>query len=559
MFKNLSINSIVESKTNPRSYFSEEALQELAESIKSKGVLQPIIVRSLAKDNPDNNLFELVCGSRRLRSCKIAEIAEIPCNILELSDEEVLEIQITENLQRENVNAIDEALAFKLMLQHANTSLAIIASKTGKSIDFVKGRLKLNELIEEAKFLVYNNILPVNHATKISMLSEKRQKEALKFVSVINSDKETIAVKPLHELNHWIKHNIVKDLNAAPFDIKSNKLLPSAGSCIDCKKNTSENTTLFADYETNNCLDTACYNEKLRNFISTKKEKLEKKHGQEIVLVSDMFWNAPEGMLKQHDNEEKTKETKCANCKLGMIAHSTSGKEGTELFLCVKSSCSETESSTVKSDEEILKNKKEAIKNHTKAIAIAMTEKNITIETFDKKVLKMMFFLNLFIHMETSVMKDIVNELGWEYLDENNVPCEIDENVTPATMFIDNFRGLPKEIEVIENHVALENIKGWIDNSEVNNMEEEFKTYYQDNIMNVVLEMAQEKQKIAKKLAEFNDAPDRKKIKDFTVDDFKFVYKNGYSITQLAKKLEVPMLELSETPTYEEIFELLKK
>jgi ParB family chromosome partitioning protein len=106
-YRNLPLSVLTESKTNPRRIFEDDALRELAESIRTSGVVQPLLVRPITEQD-----FEIVVGARRFRASKLAEKFDAPCRIANLTDAEVLEIQLVENLQRRNVHPLEEAQGF---------------------------------------------------------------------------------------------------------------------------------------------------------------------------------------------------------------------------------------------------------------------------------------------------------------------------------------------------------------------------------------------------------------------------------------------------------------
>tara|TARA_R110002073_G_scaffold47392_1_gene128555 strand:- start:21 stop:416 length:396 start_codon:yes stop_codon:yes gene_type:complete len=121
--KEIALVEISTSMTNPRSDFNEQSIMELAESIKENGLLQPLLVR------PTDKGYELVCGERRLRACKLINLKSVPVQIKDLNDQEVLEAQIIENLEREDVHPLREAETFKLMIDKGNYLIEDIATK----------------------------------------------------------------------------------------------------------------------------------------------------------------------------------------------------------------------------------------------------------------------------------------------------------------------------------------------------------------------------------------------------------------------------------------------
>src|SRR5882724_7130261 len=143
-YRNISIAALVESGTNPRKRFDQVALEELAASFKTQGVLAPLLVREL-----EESKYEVVAGARRLRAARIAELETVPVRVVKLTDAESIEAQVVENLQREDIHPLDEALGFKSLLElgEPTYTIANIAARAGKSEGYVHGRIKLADLI----------------------------------------------------------------------------------------------------------------------------------------------------------------------------------------------------------------------------------------------------------------------------------------------------------------------------------------------------------------------------------------------------------------------------
>lgn len=155
----LRIIEIEPNHNQPRKDFDEKALSELAESIEQHGVLQPLVVRPLA-----NGGYQLVAGERRWRAARIAGLSEVPVIIKELTDEEVIEIAMIENLQREDLNPLEEALGYKHMMDELNITQEQAAEKVGKSRPAVANALRLLKLPNEVCEMVKNNLISPGHA-----------------------------------------------------------------------------------------------------------------------------------------------------------------------------------------------------------------------------------------------------------------------------------------------------------------------------------------------------------------------------------------------------------
>ncbi len=155
----LRIMEIEPNHNQPRKDFDEKALSELAESIEQHGVLQPLVVRPLASGS-----YQLVAGERRWRAARIAGLTEVPVVIKELTDEEVIEIAMIENLQREDLNPLEEALGYRYMMDELKITQEQAAEKVGKSRPAVANALRLLKLPNEVQEMVKNNLISPGHA-----------------------------------------------------------------------------------------------------------------------------------------------------------------------------------------------------------------------------------------------------------------------------------------------------------------------------------------------------------------------------------------------------------
>ncbi len=150
----------------PRKTFDEESLNELAESIKEHGVVQPVIVKKSIKG------YELVAGERRTKASKIAGKTTIPAIIRDFNDEEMMEIALIENIQRENLNPIEEALAYENIIKSTGMTQEKIAQKFGKSRSYVTNMLGLLNLPDETKKLVEKGDISASHARVLSKMDD---------------------------------------------------------------------------------------------------------------------------------------------------------------------------------------------------------------------------------------------------------------------------------------------------------------------------------------------------------------------------------------------------
>jgi ParB family chromosome partitioning protein len=138
-YRSVPITALAESPTNPRKRFDAKSLEELAVSFKTQGILAPLLVREL-----EESKYEVVAGARRLRAAKLAELEKLPVRVVKLTDAEAIEAQCVENLQREDIHPLEEALGFKSLLELGEPAytIATIASRAGKSEAYVYGRIQ---------------------------------------------------------------------------------------------------------------------------------------------------------------------------------------------------------------------------------------------------------------------------------------------------------------------------------------------------------------------------------------------------------------------------------
>ncbi|MEZ7198652.1 ParB/RepB/Spo0J family partition protein [Pseudodesulfovibrio karagichevae] len=198
------VGAITPNPHQPRREFSEDALNDLAASIETRGVLQPVLVRPLGGGN-----YELVAGERRLRASKKAGLTEIPSLIREMTDQESLAIALIENLQREDLNAVEEALGYQRLQQEFGLSQEELARQVGKSRSAVANSLRLLNLPESVQAAIQQNVLSAGHGRAI--------------MAVVDSE-------PQAELHRRIAENglTVRQAEAQASFYKQNGRLPGA-------------------------------------------------------------------------------------------------------------------------------------------------------------------------------------------------------------------------------------------------------------------------------------------------------------------------------------------
>ncbi len=166
---NISLNELRPNPYQPRKVFNDEALDELANSIKEHGVFQPIIVKKSIKG------YEIIAGERRVRASQKAGLTKIPAIVRNLNDEQMMEIALLENLQRENLSAIEEAIAYKSMIEKLSLTQDELAKKVGKSRSHITNILGLLRLPKEVQEMVSNNKISMGHARVLSKLEDDQK------------------------------------------------------------------------------------------------------------------------------------------------------------------------------------------------------------------------------------------------------------------------------------------------------------------------------------------------------------------------------------------------
>jgi ParB family chromosome partitioning protein len=267
-YRNLPLDSLIESGMNPRRSFDEAALNELAESIRTQGLLSPLLVRPKGAQS-----YEIVAGARRYRAAQLAGQESVPVRIVELTDAQAIETSIVENLQRRDVHPLEEASGFAalLHLDEPKYSIEQIAAKCGKSPAFVAARLKLTELAPAVTNAFLKDEIGSGHALLLAKLQPAQQEEALTACfreDYVSGGKPRRILLPVRQLQEWIERHILLELDSAPFPKDDPELVPEAGPCLTCAKRTGFNTLLFTEIRTDACTSPDCYQSKVDAFVA---------------------------------------------------------------------------------------------------------------------------------------------------------------------------------------------------------------------------------------------------------------------------------------------------
>lgn len=332
--EHLAVGSISPSRTHiqemRRKRFDPKTLQELAESIKAVGVLQPIVCTPA---------LEIVAGERRWLAAKLAGLETVPATVRALTPEQVLEVQLIENLQREGLHELEEAEGYKELMKLKKINADTVAEMVGKSRSYVYGRTKLLALCPEARKAFYAGELDFAHALLIARVpSADVQRQAMKD---LDAEKKNGNITNYREAQIFMREHYMLQLAVAPFDIKDGTLVLSAGPCPSCPKRSGAQPELFADVgKAEHCTDPACFEKKRSAHTERVKADLKAK-GATLITGKEAKKLIPYGDLISHGSgytsieddeyidgkyQKVAKFAKAAGVEQIMVEHPQSGK-----------------------------------------------------------------------------------------------------------------------------------------------------------------------------------------------------------------------------------------
>lgn len=333
---------------NARKTYDQAALNELAETIKALGIQVPLLVRPKAQGR-----LEIVAGHRRFKVAESLASKTVPCIVRELSDDQAREIGLVDNLQREDLPALEEADAFGELLERLH-SIPAVSARVGKEQSYIARRLKLLQLTVNSRDALREKLITIDHAMLLARLAANEQDEALKWcldtqagskkpvADVIadrvqrrlESDDEDEEDDPEESARRaswrreWEPESVLRlkehiecesgtPLDRAPWPMEEDWLAPEAGSCLNCPKNTKANAPLFGDLDIGVavCTDGACFKTKTQAWIGHGLAIATKASGVQLPILC-VSWKA----TSTEPRFEKVPLCKCGagkNCKSG--------------------------------------------------------------------------------------------------------------------------------------------------------------------------------------------------------------------------------------------------
>lgn len=329
--------------------FTDEAIEAFSQKIiASNGIINPITVRKIG------DKWQIVAGERRWRGTVKAGFPTIPAVIKEIDDETAYNIQLQENLEREDLHPMDEAYTYQDIKEHFKYETAEqVATHVGKPLDYVKTRLKLNHLHKDVKTAFEANHFLLGHALEIGKYPTENQPEVMQLAFTNN------ALKPVKLFQQSIASQFLLQLDKAIFSKEATNLRKDGLACINCPKRTGAEQDLFGDAfdKKDCCMDRICFNGKIEMSILRKREEvLAADFGVDITkpkevaanlskvpLICDEYYlmdrdKPKESYLGYYDwNEIKSKKGNCKFARKGVIF--TGSRRGEVITFCNSTAC----------------------------------------------------------------------------------------------------------------------------------------------------------------------------------------------------------------------------
>lgn len=250
----LPLSSLQAGKYQPRRIFDETELQELADSIRHNGIIQPLVVRKIAPQR-----YEIIAGERRFRASQIAGIEKIPVVIREFSDEEALAISLIENIQRQDLNIVEEAEGYRRLIDEFGLTHEALAQITGKSRSNISNTLRLLNLSPQVLEMLLERRLDMGHARALLPLSEEKQIELAEVIvakKLTTAEVENQVARILHELRYGTNPERIKKSQPDPDIISLEQALADRlGMMVVVKHNRSGSGKITINYNSVDELD----------------------------------------------------------------------------------------------------------------------------------------------------------------------------------------------------------------------------------------------------------------------------------------------------------------
>lgn len=291
--KEIKIEKIIFSKTNPRTNLDNDGVPDLAVSIKNNKLYQPVLLRKLGKK------YECVDGERRIKAHKLLKRKSINSLIDDFSDDQVREIQLISFIQKKDLHPLSEAEAINGLLETGKYTVETIAEKLGKPSSYVASRHRLITLVPEARKAFAENRIELGHAILICKMPESEQQRIWKHLqkNYLIDDPVNYRTPRVSDLKSFITDNSMVNLNTVPFNRKDKLLLAEAGSCFECPKRTGNAQDLFDEFSGKNiCPDKKCYCQKIDLHIEQAINR-SVDEGKVLIKLSRKFYDTKKDVI----------------------------------------------------------------------------------------------------------------------------------------------------------------------------------------------------------------------------------------------------------------------
>ena len=227
----VAVSKLIVNPFQPRKIFNEEALQELAESIKEHGIIQPIVVRKKEKK------YEIIAGERRFRAAKLAGLKEVPAIVKEMTEQQMMEVAILENLQREDLTPIEEAEAYSSLIENLNFTQDALAKRLGKSRPHIANHIRLLQLPEDVRKLMNEGVLSMGHGRALLGLKNKGRIAEIAQKVIAQSLNVRQLESLVHQLNEDVSHETKEKVKKDVFvQATESQLREYFGTSVQVKK-----------------------------------------------------------------------------------------------------------------------------------------------------------------------------------------------------------------------------------------------------------------------------------------------------------------------------------
>ena len=229
--EHIAVGKLIVNPFQPRKIFNEEALKELAESIKEHGIIQPIVVRKKEKK------YEIIAGERRFRATKLAGLKEIPAIVKEMTEQQMMEVAILENLQREDLTPIEEAEAYSSLIENLNFTQDALAKRLGKSRPHIANHIRLLQLPEDVRKLMNEGVLSMGHGRALLGLKNKGRIAEIAQKVIAQSLNVRQLESLVHQLNEGVSHETKEKVKKDVFvQATESQLREYFGTSVQVKK-----------------------------------------------------------------------------------------------------------------------------------------------------------------------------------------------------------------------------------------------------------------------------------------------------------------------------------